>query len=211
MTQSIRRFAGTVACGLIVTVAGLGSARASEPNYTLQHDWWQWAMSIPSASNPILDNSGARCAFGQRGNLWFLAGNTGGRTTRECTIPAGTRVLIPVHNTFCFPDASFTEQQCFEAVRDDFDSFTVARATLDDMPLALDEFPAIPGDYWTFVVPRNGLFGTKPGLYRATVAAGRWAFANFPAAGIFTLRIEAKNTAGFELDVTYKLTVAEVQ
>ncbi|MEY2921272.1 MAG: hypothetical protein RL261_2577, partial [Pseudomonadota bacterium] len=145
------------------------------------------------------------------GNLWFLAGNTGGKTTRECTIPAGTRVLIPVHNTFCFPDESFTEQQCFEAVRDDFESFTVARATLDGTPLVLDEYPAVPGDYWTFVVPRNGLFGTKPGPYRATVAAGRWAFANFPTPGIYTLRIEARNTAGFALDVTYKLTVAEVQ
>jgi hypothetical protein len=120
-------------------------------------------------------------------------------------------VLIPVHNTFCFPDAAVTEQQCFEAVRDDYDSFTVARATLEGKPLALDEFPAVPGDYWTFVVPRNGLFGTKPGLYRATVAAGRWAFVDFPEAGVYTLRIEAKNTAGFALDVTYKLTVAEVQ
>jgi len=211
MIRSLRRYVGTLACGLIVAGSGLGTAQASEPNYDLQHDWWQWALSIPSAANPILDNSGARCAFGQHGNLWFLAGNTGGKTTRECTVPAGTRVFVPVHNTFCFPHAGVTEQQCFETVRDQFDAFTDARATLDGVPLVVDDYPAVPGDYWAFTIPRNGLFGYKPGLYRATAAAGRWTFVDLPTPGIHTLRIEATSTAGFALDVTYRLTVAEVQ
>src|SRR5213594_853400 len=36
--------------------------------------WWQWALSIPKATNPILDTTGANCAQAQSGPAWFLAG-----------------------------------------------------------------------------------------------------------------------------------------
>src|SRR5215831_17578658 len=39
--------------------------------------WWQWLMSIPSDKNPNLDPTGAHCAEGQIGPVWFLAGTFG--------------------------------------------------------------------------------------------------------------------------------------
>ena len=50
--------------------------------------WWQWALSIPAAVNPILDATGANCARDQVDDVWFLAGTFGGTVTRSCTIPA---------------------------------------------------------------------------------------------------------------------------
>lgn len=200
-----------LAVGVLLLFAHPDDARAEEPPYALLNEWWQWALSIPSAVNPILDNSGKSCSIGQRGNLWLLAGNTGGRTVRECTLPAGARALIPVHNTFCFPDGQFTEQQCLDAVVADWNSYTLAEATLDGVPQVLIDQPAVPGESaFTFTVPRNGIFGLRPGLYRASIAAGRWAIVDLGQPGVRTLRVRARSTSGFMVDVTYRLSVAEV-
>ena len=200
-----------LAVGVLLLTAIPRDARAEEPPYALLNEWWQWALSIPSSVNPILDNSGKSCSIGQRGNLWLLAGNAGGRTVRDCTLPMGSRALIPVHNTFCFADGQFTEGQCLEAVVADWNSFTVAEATLDGVPQVLIDQPGVPGESaFTFTVPRNGIFGLRPGLYRATISAGRWAIVDLAQPGVHTLRVRALNTAGFAVDVTYRLSVAEV-
>jgi hypothetical protein len=63
--------------------------------------WWQWVLQIPAATNPNLDATGANCAEGQSGQVWFLAGSFGTLPTpidRSCTIPTGTSVLLPVLN-----------------------------------------------------------------------------------------------------------------
>lgn len=200
-----------LAVGVLLVAAHPQDARAEEPPYALLNEWWQWALSIPSAVNPLLDNSGKSCSIGQRGNLWLLAGNTGGRTVRDCTLPAGSRALIPVHSTFCFPDAQSTEQQCLEAAVANWNSFTVTEAALDGVPQALIDHPPVPGESaFTFTVPRNGIFGIRAGLYRATISAGRWAIVDLTEPGVHTLRVRARSTTGFEADVTYRLTVAEV-
>jgi len=192
-------------------LVGINSVRASEPPLPLLNEWWQWAMSIPASTHPLLDNNGNRCTVGQRGNLWFLAGNTGGKTDRQCSLPAGSRVLIPVHATFCTPEAGRTTSQCFAAVAQDYESFTSFSVELNGLPQEIIEQPAVPGESeFTFAVPRNGLFGYKPGLYRATIAAGRWALVDVTAPGLYTLRVKSRSPT-FNQDVTYELSVAEVQ
>ena len=57
--------------------------------------WWQWLMAIPEATNPNFDPTGAHCAVGQVGPVWFLAGSVGGAATRHCTVPAGKALLLP--------------------------------------------------------------------------------------------------------------------
>jgi hypothetical protein len=61
--------------------------------------WWQWALSIPAATNPVLDETGAHCAEGQSGPVWFLAGAFfGGTFERACTVPPGTALFWPIVN-----------------------------------------------------------------------------------------------------------------
>lgn len=60
--------------------------------------WWQWVDSIPKSVNPMIDPTGANCAQGQSGPVWFLAGSPGGSYDRSCTIPAGKAVFFPVSN-----------------------------------------------------------------------------------------------------------------
>src|SRR5215469_9678414 len=70
----------------------------SLPEFSAQ--WWQWALSIPTAQNPQLDTTGANCMIGQRGGVWLLAGTFGGGTAvRSCSIPADAVLFFPVVNS----------------------------------------------------------------------------------------------------------------
>jgi len=61
--------------------------------------WWRWALSQPGGKeNPIIDPTGASCANGQEGNVWFLAGTSGTAVTRSCTVPPETALLFPIVN-----------------------------------------------------------------------------------------------------------------
>ncbi len=57
--------------------------------------WWQWLLPIPKDESP---QEGADCDVNQSGQVFFLAGNFGGTSTRSCAIPAGKAILFPVLN-----------------------------------------------------------------------------------------------------------------
>ena len=63
--------------------------------------WWQWAYSIPTPSNPMLDTLGAYCDVGQRGPMWFLSGYffaDGTPEIHDYKVPRGKYVLFPIAN-----------------------------------------------------------------------------------------------------------------
>ena len=65
----------------------------------LAGEWWNWAAKEPSATNPVLDTTGKDCQRNQKGSVWFLAGTFfGAAVTRNCTIPAGKALFIPIVN-----------------------------------------------------------------------------------------------------------------
>jgi len=67
-------------------------------------EWWQWALGVPAATNPLLDLTGANCAQRQVGDVWFLAGalvsEGAGQVVRTCEIPAGKSLFFPLINNF---------------------------------------------------------------------------------------------------------------
>lgn len=65
----------------------------------LATQWWQWAMSFPEENSPVADHTGAKCAFGQSGNIWFLAGGFGSsKIRRTCHLPKGKTLFFPLVN-----------------------------------------------------------------------------------------------------------------
>ncbi len=54
----------------------------------------RWGWSLPLAEAPFNDSTGAFCAVGQSGPVWYLENNTGGTDIRTCTVPAGKALLI---------------------------------------------------------------------------------------------------------------------
>lgn len=111
----IRRILVCAAALLVLTAVATSSSSAQSTNgppslafnanaypygssmATWSERWWRWLMSIPVASNPNLDTSGADCAERQGGNVFFLASTFGpGSLQRTCTVPAGTALLVPL-------------------------------------------------------------------------------------------------------------------
>ena len=70
----------------------------------LANQWWQWAMASPRPSSPVSDRTGERCANGQQGDVWFLAGGYGSsKIRRKCTVPAGKTLFFPLINMVYWP------------------------------------------------------------------------------------------------------------
>jgi hypothetical protein len=83
----------------------------------LANQWWQWAMASPRESSPVSDRTGDRCADGQTGDIWFLAGGYGSsKITRKCKVPAGRTLFFPLINMVYWP------------TREGTTSFTCSRA-----------------------------------------------------------------------------------
>lgn len=224
---------------LLFSIAAPAAAN-DDPLFQLQRQWWQWAGSIPIDVNPLADTTGKYCDVGQQGSYWFLAGNFGGRTTRDCTVPKGVKLVVPVFVTFCYPEEGFdTDESCIAYVNDAFSSYRPQDLTvkLDDawqetrdiceiVIAPGDDFPAVPGHclvrrradrtLFSFVVGASGFYFSEPGVWRANAARGVWSVIDTSklTAGRHVLRIKAVGQPGApipSLTVTYNLRVRKAQ
>ena len=63
-------------------------------------EWWQWALGVPAAVNPLIDTTGEHCAQRQVDKVWFLAGSffSPDPVVRDCEVPAGKSLFFPLIN-----------------------------------------------------------------------------------------------------------------
>jgi hypothetical protein len=106
--------------------------------------WFQWVYSLPVTNHPLFDT--ADCSAGQTGNVWFIDGTHGTpfpATGRECTIPAGTALFLPLAATFwdnegCDPTGqiiqrtNLSELELRQFARDALNGFLDSRRLLID-------------------------------------------------------------------------------
>lgn len=62
-------------------------------------NYWKWILALSIDKNPYKDSTGEKCASGQtnsNSSVFYLSGGGGGTHVRECKVPAGKGVLIPV-------------------------------------------------------------------------------------------------------------------
>jgi hypothetical protein len=95
--NSTRRFVAIAGIGLALMMPVKMAIAESDNNMSsaesesfkkLSAECWQWALSIPTSVNPLLDTDGTNAVVGQRGPVWFLAGTfSGGTATRTCSVP----------------------------------------------------------------------------------------------------------------------------
>jgi hypothetical protein len=84
---------------------GLQTSQHTSATSLLAAKWWQWALTQPGSKSPLTDTTGQFCRQGQRGDVWFLAGNFGGQPVSpinrsSCTIPGGKDLFFPLVNSF---------------------------------------------------------------------------------------------------------------
>ena len=155
--------------------------------------WWQWAMSTPPGTRPYEDLTGAQCAEGQQGPVWFLAGTSGGSViNRTCTVPKGKYIFFPVINMLYYSPRD--QHAACDDVRArasaNNDHLQHAIVTIDDV--------LVP-DVKRFRARADGCFDTfsrapyagKPGVFAPAASDGFWIMLNPPKIGRHHLSVRA--------------------
>jgi hypothetical protein len=177
--------------------------------------WWQWAHSIPTANNPMLDQTGEHCAQAQNqtGPVWFLAGTGAGYAERTCTIPVGKAILLPIINSVNVRTAGETKEELLAGVKELQDKVTTLDASVDGTPLQNLSNYRIQSPFFNETLPKDNLLGVPEGTYLA-VADGYWLFLQPLSPGQHEIRVHGviidptSPTPSFETAVTYHLTIS---
>jgi hypothetical protein len=182
-------------------------------------EWWRWAQMEPIENNPIHDPTGEKCGVNQdNAYVWFLAGTTGGRVERECTIPATKAILIPLLNTEC-SEAENPSLTTEEALRDCARNNApgraqiVLRASVDGQEIPDLETYWAESSLYNYTLPENNIWGVQAGPTQQ-VAAGYYVMLRPLAPGTHILHssganIDLAGTQTFASEVIYTLTVTE--
>ena len=176
--------------------------------------WWQWADSIPTTNNPMLDQTGKDCAQGQNqtGPVWFLAGTGAGSAERTCTVPSGKAVLLPIINSVSIRDADQTKEELLAGNKELLDKVTTVEASVDGIPLQNLSSYRIQSPLFNMTLPKDNVLGDPEGTYLA-VSDGYWIFLEPLSPGQHEIRLHGaiieptSPTPSFETVVTYHLTI----
>ncbi len=121
------------------------SARIMEPHSSIDGislgewggRWWQWAFSFDRELSPVNDYTGDFCRFGQKGDVWFLAGSYSTfPIVRKCEIPSGKKILFPVVNSIYYSSRNNTNT-----------CSSISKSVRDKMQRPLDLYVILNGEF----------------------------------------------------------------
>jgi hypothetical protein len=223
--QKYQRFWRSVGVVLVVVVGLLVAAmtpvaQAGSTYGEWSARWWQWTLSIPAATNPSLDETGANCTEGQIGQVWFLAGSLGGTFDRACTVPPGKALFFVILNAAfgaavgdCEPTkpgvpCDVTALRAAAAAS--LDSVTI-EASIDGVPLLNLNDYRVQSPVFSVTLPEGNILNISSGTYTPMVSDGYWLMLAPLSAGAHTIHYKGIVTGGpfegFEIEGTYHLTV----
>jgi hypothetical protein len=183
-------------------------------------EWWKWLLSITDRNNPVNDVTGELQQIAQHylPNVFFLAGTHVTKGERECEIPAGTAIFVPIA-TMSASYAEFPDLQREEDLR----SYAEEGNQVRDMKLTIDgeeidkeslEKYRVKSPLFKATLPEDNICLYVKGGETETVSDGYWAFLKPLPSGRHTLVISqnTKNhppsgTLNCKYDLTYHLTV----
>jgi hypothetical protein len=151
--------------------------------------------------------------------VWFLAGTFGGAVTRSCAVPAGKALLLtPL--TQIQGSGVFDCEPTAPGILCNLNVLRALAAASQDNPMTLTvtvdgvQLPNLSGQrvqspVFSLTFPDGAVFGLPSGTFTPQVADGYWVLLAPLSAGAHTLHIHAVNNSGFEVDVTYHLTVGD--
>jgi hypothetical protein len=233
------RFAGLAAAAVALAVAAAGppSAVATAPapvippagaSYdVLAVQWWQYVLAQPAATNPLLDATGADCAAGQAGPVFFLAGSLSSDPVQRtaCVVRGPRALFFPLLNSIDV-HVPTDDQTTPELIYADFVNNVAFRA--DSLHASVDG-NAVPGldpttgrfracaapvagcfpQSFAVRVPDGNLFGLPAGTYGPAVQDGFYLLLAPLAPGVHTISFGGAGFAGgaFSQDITYRLRV----
>lgn len=130
--------------------------------------WWQYVLSVPTPENPLLDETGANCAVGQSGHVFFLVGilNVSGTAVRtECVVPTGVMLFFPIVNTIATNEpGEFVPSELLPGLAaGPIETATDLAVEIDGQPVeGLERFRA-RSSIFGFTLPEDNLLGGQAG------------------------------------------------
>jgi len=185
-------------------------------------EWYQWAVGVPAATNPVLDTTGANCAQRQVDEVWFLAGSfSTDPVVRSCQVPAGKSLFFPLINTAYFAflnDPLDTRTEEFVRAAGSCSQPVQISASIDDfsVPRPARFFTGASGSqspFFNVQLPPGSLFASIDSLIpelalSPSAEQGYYLFVRPLRPGPHTLRWTASGCVpGLSQDITYHLTV----
>lgn len=186
---------------------------AGKPYGVHAADWWKWALAQTADSSAVLDETGANCATGQSGAVWYLAGTFSGQPTlRRCTVPFQRTLVIPVIDAayFAFPSdpkPKRTEAYIRKQVADMVDA-TNLELEIDGVSVPDVERWYEESIVFETTLPENNVFGVPGGtVLSPAVDAGYYVAVDRLNPGEHTIHFHGESPDGYVVDVTYELTI----
>jgi hypothetical protein len=185
-------------------------------------EWWKWAIRIPKEKNPVLDKTGAFAGEGQTQAVWFLAGTFGNKAERTFTIPSNKPLLISAFN---YVAGKEVKKRSDKETQDLIKELTAEAKTMVDraegLGLTVDgtevkdlkKFRVVSAVFETVGPDADKALHLSFAGKQTSVADGYWVLLKPLAPGPHTIQVKSKLTPkkgepAFNLDVTYKITVA---
>lgn len=186
--------------------------------------WWQWALGIPAATNPLTDTTGEHCTERQVDKVWFLAGSIStSPVVRACEIPAAKSLFFPLINTiygaFLNDPADIRTEEFVRAAGSCTEPAQIS-VSIDgfELPEPLRFFTGVPGSqspFFNVQMPPGNLVcseSTPPICHELVLSPsaeqGYYLFVRPLSPGTHTIRWVASGCVpGLSQDVTYDLTV----
>ncbi len=182
----------------------------SYSEWLIRYVWW-W-MAIPAQTNPLLDHSGAHCALGQSGPVWYVGPDMmSGTYKRACTVPAGKALVIGGFvECSTVQGSGNTLAELRSCAKSGMDSATEADVTVDGVHLTdlLTRY-RFETPLFTFAYPADNVMGVPgPGTTKS-VAGGPLVMLAPLAVGRHTLdmRFRYSPPDPWTTHVTYHLTI----
>jgi len=184
----------------------------------LAANWWKWVLAQPTTTSPLLDTTGANCAAGQSGAVWYLAGApSNDPVKRSCTVPFGKTIVFPMINAayFAFPtDPADQRTDAFVRSQVTFiEQATNLRAEIDGIPVALPKAYLEKSKIFNLTLPADNIFGVDAGqVLDPSADEGFYVGVQPLTLGTHKIHFHAELPAtptapGMVQEVTYDLTV----
>jgi len=244
----MRRTALAMLVGSLVLLQSEGTSLAGNPNPGVAPPnstpgdmtygewggaWWSWALGIPAASNPVIDETGEFGDVDQQGSVWFLAGTFGATAERTLSVPTGKKLFFPIINSVWWaPDdvefaamiaedvlgldpEEFTDKELIElmaVLQVTFDTLQM-HCTVDGVEITnLEDYFAVSPPFPIIDTDLLDDWEVPISQPNCAIAAGYWLMLNPLKKGEHTIHFSADGQgnpvfADFALDVTYHLTV----
>lgn len=183
--------------------------------------WWQWALSQGTNTSPLLDTTGANALVRQSGDVYFISGllgysNGSYTANRKFSIPAGKSLFFPVLNGAADNidvDPPVSEAQLREWATSFAQGATGLFATVDGQPVTgIPSYRQLSPSS-ALVLPPSNVFqplslGYRDGVViEDQVSDGYWIMVQPLPPGDHVIAFGGKNSNGFSLAVTNKITV----